>query len=717
MKRLGHSRWFYSTLLLALVLALAIGAAVLAPGGQVHGQITGNSADVIPATVHLYIGNDEAAWRESVPMYTDPPTFDFSLEAERIDIPLPTTLGSTDDSLSHVPFRPSAGTDLASTTGPFLTYSTAFGGQRRDEGWGIAVDRIGNIYVSGITESADFAGISGYTGDKDIFVGKFSPSGLLVYLTLIGGQSGEEGNAIAVDDYGNAYIAGETFSLDFPVLNAWQPYFAGYEEAFLIKLDPDGRLNYATFVGGSGADEVNDIVADSVGNVYLGGETYSDDYPLMNPWSADAFGPEDEDGFITIFNAEGDMVYSTLISAPSRDQVFRIAVGADGHVYAAGMTSSPNFPLVNAFQTAYGGDWDDCFVLRLNPWNNTMIYASLLGGSGRDECWGLAVNSEGEAYVTGHTLSPDFPLVGATQPRLAGQEDAFVAKIAPAGASLIFSSFLGGSLGDRARDIGLDTGGNIYITGETESVDFPITGALQPSYNGAMDAFVAVLAPSHQLAYASYIGGSQYDRGYRLSVDDAWVVHIAGGTASDDFPVTHTVAPNGGQTDAFVMAYGLIPTPTPTPTPIPYAAAEIGPEGGAVWMSYPGHVTLLTVPMGILTSPAVFTLTYEHRADVPTDLTGVNHFFRLDSSLAPAFQVAPYRLPDGLSLALGFEPGPVIEDTVTLYHLVANTWTTDTITVTSRQPRYLQASVEWTGVYGLMGESKRVFLPALLKSR
>jgi len=722
MTRKNSAHWMLSVaLFLAIILFSSIGLIPLSPRAHVYGSDRDARPDagddIITATLRLYAGNDTAAWEDSIPVHADIHTIDPYPDTE---IELGNALrqdaaASEFGEGSGVTPEQAIDAMLSHTIDPILFYSTSLGGENQDEGWGIAADKDGNTYISGITRSPDFAGVSGYTSDKDIFVAKFDRSGSLVYITIIGGQSGEEGNAIAVDDFGNAYISGETFSPDFPILNAWQPTFAGYEEAFLLKLDANGQLSYATFIGGTGPEEVNDMVADSVGNVYLGGEVYSDDFPLMNPWSTAVFGPQEEDGFITIFNAEGDMVYSTLISAPYRDQVFRIAVDADGYVYGTGMTSSPSFPTVNAFQSVYGGDWDDCLVFKLDPWNNEMIYATLLGGSGRDECWGLAVDTEGAAYVTGYTLSEDFPLANEFQSTLNGSDDAFIAKLSPTGKQLLFSSYLGGTQRDRAWDLALDSGGNIYITGQTASTDFPTAGALQAHYSGEMDAFLVVLDPAHTLQYGSYIGGSDYDRGYRLTVDSDWVVHVTGGTASDNFPTTINTTSYGGGADAFVAAYGLIPTPTPTPTPTPYAAAEIGPEGGVVWMSYPEHVTLLTVPSGAITDPAVFTLTYESRAGQQGDLTGMNHFFTLDSSMSLAGPEIPFRLPDGLLLTMGFESGPVVEDTVTLYRLSAGAWTTGAITVVAQQPQYLQTNIAWTGIYGLMGESNRVYLPALLR--
>ncbi|MFN3763810.1 MAG: SBBP repeat-containing protein, partial [Anaerolineae bacterium] len=342
-------------------------------------------------------------------------------------------------------------------------------------------------YITGITFSTEFfSPTPPDVDDKNVFVARINADGSLGYLTIFGGISGEEGNAIGVDMFGNAYVAGETFSPNFPTLNAWQPNFAGYEDAYVLKLDPQGQLVWSTFIGGTGAEEIDDIYVDAAGNVYAAGEVYSDDFPLLNPWQWQTYGPGDEDAFISIFNANGQLVYSTYIAAEQRDQIFRITLGPDGYIYATGMTSSPSFPTVHPFQAHYGGGWDDAFVLKFDPWTNRMLYSTFLGGVYYDEGWGIAVDQEGNAYVAGRTNSPNFPLSRPRQSSFGGGDyDAFVAKIGPQGDTLLFSTFIGGPGIDEAWGLAMDDGGHIYITGMTQSPgQFPLRNALQPYYGG-----------------------------------------------------------------------------------------------------------------------------------------------------------------------------------------------------------------------------------------
>jgi hypothetical protein len=595
---------------------------------------------------------------------------------------------------------------------PVLVYSTFLGGSGRDEGWAIAADDTGALYVTGITQSLDFplTQPGDHAPGNDVFVAKIGADGNLVYVSIFGGSSGEEGNAIGVDGAGNAYVGGETFSPDFPILNAWQPYFAGYEDAFVLKVDPNGDLVYSTFLGGSRAEEINDIYVDTVGNVYVGGEVYSDDFPLLNPWSDKTYGPDDEDGFISIFNAHGQLVYSTYISASQRDQVFRIAVDRDGYVYGTGMTSSPDFPLVNPLQATYGGDWDDAFVFKLDPWTNTMVYSTFLGGSGRDEGWGLAVDDTGAAYVTGFTISPNFPVVNAFQPQYKGHEEVFVSKLSPSGDALLFSTFVGGSDKDQAWGLDLDGAGNVYLTGETYSADFPLRNALQPHHSGGQDAFLMVLSSQGELIYSSFLGGSGRDRGWRLTVDRNWRVHITGSTNSPNFPVRAAYqAHHRGETDAFVSTFALVPTPTPTPTPVPHTSAQVGPEGGSLWLSYPAHLTLLRVPPGALTAATTFELTYDGRPDMQGALQGINHFFQLGIW-------DPQRLTLPIQVYLGYqETRGLIADSIGLYRLEGSEWVTSAITVTEQTRGHLAAWIHLPGVYGVLGETQRVYMPLVLR--
>ncbi|MGD1991565.1 MAG: SBBP repeat-containing protein [Anaerolineae bacterium] len=626
------------------------------------------------AVAHLYIGDEPSRWQEDV-----------RLSSQVID--------------------------------PFLIQSTYLGGSLEDAGWAAATDDEGNTVIAGIARSTNLFGLpdsDSLKGTGDVLVAKFAPTGQLVFVTLIGGSQSEEGNCIDTDGFGNIYVAGETVSPDFPTRNAWQPRPVVLEDAYVLKLSPSGQLLYSTYLGGSSGDEVDDIFVDRVGNTYVGGEVYSDDFPLVDPWSSDVYGVADEDGFISIFSPDGQLVYSTYISASKRDQVFRITVDDEGYVYAAGMTSSSSFPLVNPIQRAYGGGWDDCFVLKLDPWNNEMIYSTFLGGVHSDECWGLAVDDAGRAYVTGQTGSPNFHLVNPIQSSYGGGEtDAFVAALNARGSRLEYSTFIGGSGVDHGWDLALDGGGNVYVVGDTSSSsDFPVVNAMQHRYGGGeSDAFLLQFDPAGDLSYSSFFGGGGKDVGLGVAVDNNWIVHLTGFTWSYDLPTQLALyGSNRGCSDAFVAQMGIVPTPTPTPTPTPFATDQIGPEGGSLWMTYPGHLTLLSVAPDVLTATFTFTIAYDGRSNVQGQrLQGIDHFFSLTSDPALPLSGTPT-----LDLFLGFDQAYGVKlDTLALYRLEAGEWVTEGITLSERCPDQIAVQTRKSGVYGVMGATLRQYLPLL----
>ena len=608
---------------------------------------------------------------------------------------------------------------------PLLVYSTFLGGSARDEGWAIAADAEGNTYLTGVTWSTNFPVLNPvhnhHANDgnqKDVFIAKLNTAGELVYATYFGGEQSEEGNSITVDAAGNVYVTGQTFSPDLPMFNAWQPTFGGDEDAYVLKLDPTGQLLWATFIGGSESEEANTVAVDPNGRVYIGGEVYSDDYPLLNPWSSAVFGEDDEDAFISIFDNDGQLVYSTYISAPHRDQIFRMAVNAQGIVYATGMTSSPDFPLVHPIQSQYGGNWDDAFVLKFDPWHNKMLYSTFLGGGGHDEGWGIDIDKNGNAYITGHTTSGNFPVTNAVQPWLGGEADVFVTKINSGGDTLLYSTYIGGTKVDRAWGLTLDTLGNVYITGETESTNFPVTRhALQQMFQGGEnDAFVLQFTPNGTLEYASYLGGSDADMGWSIAVDGKQLVHLTGYTASANFPVREAYQPTKrSAVDAFISRVALAPTPTPspTPTPTPFATQTIGPEGGLLWIAYPDHLTALNVPSGTLAQDTLFTLVYDGHAYKQGEYGGINHFFSIRAEQAGT-TITTVTKP--LNLILGFSENHSVQSaTLDLYRLEAGTWVTHNITVTEQSAGHLVAWVNQLGTYGLLGKTNWVYLPVVLR--
>ena len=349
----------------------------------------------------------------------------------------------------------------------------------------------------------------------DAFVTKINAAGsALVYSTYLGGTNDDYGYGLAVDGLGNAYVTGTTTSTDFPTANAIQASNGGGgADAFVTKINAAGSaLVYSTYLGGNGWDEGFGIAVDGSGNAHVTGYTLSPDFPTVNPLQANLGGLDgNEDVFVTKINAAGSaLVYSTYLGGKNDDEGHGVAIDGLGNVYVTGYTTSPDFPTANAIQSSNGGGGgfnEDVFVTKINAAGSTLVYSTYLGGSGTDYGSGIAADGSGNAYVTGFTTSIDFPTADPIQASNGGggfSSDAFVTEINAAGTVLVYSTYLGGSGGDAGNGIAVDGLGNTYVTGSTRSFDFPTANPLQASMRSLQNAFVtkfpAVLEPQWQQA-------------------------------------------------------------------------------------------------------------------------------------------------------------------------------------------------------------------------
>jgi len=380
----------------------------------------------------------------------------------------------------------------------------------------------------------------------------------LVYATYF---SDSYSDGIAVDDAGHAYVTGDTASTDFPTTpDALQPSHGGSWDAFVAKLNANGTaLVYATYLGGSGDDGGKGIAVDGAGHAYVTGDTFSPDFPTTPGALRPSLGGS-RDAFVAQLDAGGTaLVYSTYLGGGHWDSGNGIAVDGAGHATVTGATYSTDFPTTpGALQSSYGGS-EDAFVARLDAGGTALVYSTYLGGYSEDDGTGIAVDGAGHAYVTGDTASPDFPTTpGALQPGYGGGAyDTFVAKLNAGGTALVYSTYLGGGHWDSGNGIAVDGAGHATVTGWTDSPDFPTTpGALQSSYGGSEDAFVARLdAGGTALVYATYLGGGDVDWGTAIAVDGAGHATVTGATYSTDFPTTpNALQPSygGGAYDTFV---------------------------------------------------------------------------------------------------------------------------------------------------------------------
>jgi hypothetical protein len=460
------------------------------------------------------------------------------------------------------------------TIDPSLTYATFLGGSGFEEARAIAVNGAGNAYVTGSTSSFDFPTTVGAfdrsNDDQDVFVAKLNATGTrLVYATFLGGTSFEDGRAIAVDRAGNAYVTGGTGSVDFPTTPgafARSPRSAEFGEAFVAKLNPTGtRLVYATYLGGSRSESASGIAVDPLGNAYVTGATDSPDFPTTRGVLDRSFNGGN-DAFVVALNGAGSgLVYGTFLGGFGDEGGAAIAVNASGLAFVTGSTSSPDFPTsAGAFDRSRNA-FEDVFVAKLSRSGANLRYGTFLGGSGSQSASAIAIDAQGNAYVTGATGSADFPTTrGAFDRSLDGSQDAFVTKLNNAGTGLVFSTYLGGGGDEQGRGIALDASGRAHVAGETSSRDFPAVDGVDRSFNGplfGMDAFVARLGASgNRLQHGSYLGGFGYDFAFGIAVDAAGNTYVAGATESPNFPLTRGAFDRtllDSDVDAFVAKFRL----------------------------------------------------------------------------------------------------------------------------------------------------------------
>ena len=387
--------------------------------------------------------------------------------------------------------------------GSSLVYSTFLGGSGGASGYGITVDGAGEAYVTGETASTDFPTTAGAyqttkAGSNDVFITKLNATGSsLVYSTYLGGGTIDIGQGIAVDSAGNAYVSGYTLSTDFPTTaGAFQTTGGGYN-AFVTKLNAAGSgLIYSTYLGGSNVDAAGGIALDSSGNAYVTGYTYSTNFPTTLGAFQTTFGGGSGDAFVTKLNAAGSgLIYSTYLGGSGEDGGSKLEVDGAGNAYVTGATASTNFPTTpGAYQTTLAGA-HDAFITKLNAAGSGLIYSTYLGGTDVDQASGIAFDGAGNAYVSGYTLSTDFPTTaGAFQTTYGGSGDAFVTKLNAAGSGLIYSTYLGGSAEDRVYGIAVQGAGEAYVAGYTYSGNFPVSaGAFQTTLGGTFTAFVTKL--------------------------------------------------------------------------------------------------------------------------------------------------------------------------------------------------------------------------------
>lgn len=383
----------------------------------------------------------------------------------------------------------------------------------------------------------------------------------IIYSTLVGGYKSDNAKDLVIDNLGNAYIAGITYSTDFSVSGSpLQANNKGGSDCFIAKINQtENSLLYSTYIGGSGNDGATAIKIDSQGNIIICGETISLDFPTTEK-SFQAKRKGLTDAFITKINPEGSLlIYSTYLGGSLNDCATNVALDNTGNAYVCGRTDSQDFPTTQGTiqNTLNQTNDSDVFISKMNETGSMLLYSTYLGGSDWEDPGDIVVDTENNAYICGKTSSSDFPTTKESFNTLYHKKsDIFISKVNKTGSSLIYSTYIGGSLNDYASSIALDSSGNAYITGTTESPDYPITlDAYQMKRKDLWDVYVTKLDSTGKfLQYSTFLGGSSLNGGTGIAVDIFGNAFICGYIDSSGFPTTQLSFQDfyRGNIDAFI---------------------------------------------------------------------------------------------------------------------------------------------------------------------
>jgi hypothetical protein len=490
---------------------------------------------------------------------------------------------------------------------PTLEYSTYWGDSGCEGAYDITTDSNDNVYFTGPANSPAFPVPAADCEDLryyDIFVTKLDPSQVganqFIYTTYIGGRSCELAAGIEVDASGNTYLAGYTWSDDFPTTdNAFQPDCQGGSDGMVVQLDATGDRRYVSYVGGTGWDEFFDGTIGDDGLMYAVGMADSPDFPTTEgAFQGQKAGTEDWtlDTVVAVVDPSksgaASLVYGTYYGGSEHDEGQGIAV-SDGIIYFAGYAASDDLPLENPIQAdfhggdSWGGGGSDGYLAKLDPsqsGDDQLLFATYFGGTGDEITGEVVVDGSGNVYWVGGTGSADFPTTDISPPYGGGDWDAFLVKIDTTNSILPLSRLAGGSGNDGFWSVVVDVGGNIYAAGGTGSANFPKVDPTQDTFRGGVapdthwswlgpgDALIAKFDPTGEVTFATYLGGTGAEAALGITLGTDGKVYVAGGTTSSNLETVNAFQDaNAGNYDAFIVGIGglIPPTPTTTPTDTP----------------------------------------------------------------------------------------------------------------------------------------------------
>jgi hypothetical protein len=454
---------------------------------------------------------------------------------------------------------------------PQLVYSTFWGGSLGENTTSLALDSAGNTYLLTTTSSVNIPLVSPYdstlNGTGDINIVKLSTStNTIFYSTYIGGNAGDISQDIAVDTAGNAFVMGLTTSLDFPTLNGFDNAYDGSNDYFVVKLSPAGNeLIYGTYLGGSSEEgntrtwnhSIGGMCIDQSGCVYLAGSTQSIDYPVINSYDDSFHGGDDI--CITKLSPDGSsLVFSTYLGGTHYEEATDITVDILGRVYFSGCTGSNDYPSVNSYITPYPYYYELYNIVSVLSANGQELLLSsyFSMGSDFDMGSGIAVDSEYNIYIYGTTEGNSIPTFNSYQGQNNGESDLFLIKFGPFGSSLLYGTYLGGGNWDFASRMAIDNSGRAYLTGYTQSADFPVINSSGNVFQSSYDPFVAVISTTDRcLLYSTIISAQGTNLSRDIALDNSGIIHIAGVVNSTNFSTTsNAIFPNPiGGADGFLL--------------------------------------------------------------------------------------------------------------------------------------------------------------------
>jgi Beta-propeller repeat len=592
-------------------------------------------------------------------------------------------------------------------TGSSLVYADYIGGNSQDYGIALALDSSNNVYLTGSTSSSNFPTVNPYQsvepGSYSGFVTKVSADGSsLLYSSYLGGNGFDQPASIAVDNLNEAYVAGTTTSLNFPVVNAYQnaalanqgEYYGSY--GFITKVAADGSsLAYSTYLGGN-TNVVEDcgtpcwptpytavsaIALDANGNAYVAGTTNTSNFPATSGAYLTSNSPQPDStiGFISKFASAGTLDYSTYFYGTSGNPVGieAIAVDGSGSAYIAGTVSSDTtFPITSTGicdPSVYGFACSYAFVSKFDPTAATLLYSTFLGPNNYASPQSIALDSSNDAYVVASTNSAAFAIDNAIE-GYSNQEDVLLVELDPSGDTQLIATYLGASGNDYANGVALDANANIYVVGSTSSSDFPVTqGGFQNVLGGGSDAFVVKIGPSSAAAVALSPGALQYAAQAMGSTSTAQTVllrnmgssalSISSITPSGDFAQTNTCG------SSVVAASNCTLSITFTPT-------GVGTRSGAITLQddaagSPHVISLSGVGTGPLAALTPASLTFSSQQ---IGTSGTAQIATLTNSGSVAFSISgiqttgdfaqtnncPAQLTGGSSCAINVTFSPMV---------------------------------------------------------